>query len=198
MDCRIYGIMPNNTNFVPVAMKKAEELGYPAHLLTRRTFVEAAPAGALLGRIANNVESFSDPFKAPCALFMTGELLVTVGKETGIGGRNQEFALSAATVLNNSRRIVIGASDTDGTDGPGGKFDDEAWDKGCHALNGGIIDGYLMQEAKERGVDIAQALKTHATSKALWDLSSGIWATQNISVQDLIVALVMDHDGATE
>lgn len=198
MDCRIYGIMPNNTNFVPVAMKKAEELGYPAYLLTRRTFVEAAPAGALLARMANNVESFSDPFKAPCALFMTGELLVTVGNSKGIGGRNQEFALSAATVLNNSRRIVVAASDTDGTDGPGGNFDDDAWAQGCHALNGGIIDGYTLSEAKNRGVDIPMALKTHATSKALWDLDSGIWATQNISVQDLIVAIIMDHDGATE
>jgi hypothetical protein len=40
-------------------------------------------------------------------------------------------------------------------------------------------------------VNIAAALKTHATSSALWKLNSGIWATQNISVQDLAVVLVM-------
>lgn len=55
-----------------------------------------------------------------------------------------------------------------------------------------------MQEAKERGVDLFAALKTHATSKALWELNSGIWADQNISVQDLIVVLTMDHDGTTQ
>lgn len=198
MDCRIFGIMPTHMTFVPVAMQKAEELGYPAYLLTRKTFVEAAPAGALIGRMASTIEAYETPLKAPCVLVLTGELVVTVGKETGIGGRNQEFALSAATVIQNSKRIVIAASDTDGTDGPGGRFDEDAWRQGCRSLNGGIVDGYLMEEAKQKGVDVAQALKTHATSKALWDLDSGMWATQNISVQDLIVALIMDHDGATQ
>ena len=197
MDCRIYGIMPTHMNFVPVAMQKAEELGYPAHLLTRKTFVEASVAGALVGRIATTVENYETPFKAPCALVLTGELVVTVGKEGGIGGRNQEFALAASTVLFGSKRIVIATADTDGTDGPGGRFDEDAWNQGCHTLTGGIVDGYLLEEAKERGVDVQDALKTHATSKALWQLDSGIWATQNISVQDLIVVLIMDHDGAT-
>ena len=108
-----------------------------------------------------------------------------------------DLAIAASTVLFGSKRIVIATADTDGTDGPGGRFDEDAWNQGCHTLTGGIVDGYLLEEAKERGVDVQNALKTHATSKALWQLDSGIWATQNISVQDLIVVLIMDHDGAT-
>lgn len=195
MDCRIFGVMPTHMNFLPVAMKRAEELGYTPHLITRKTNVEASAAGALMARIANTVENDGTPFQAPCALIMTGELLVTVGQETGIGGRNQEFAISTIPIIKGSKRVVVASGDTDGTDGPGGAFNEDATARGCTTLAGGIIDGYTMAEAQERGVDIGQALKTHATSEALWKLDSGIWATNNISVQDLIVVLIMDHDG---
>ena len=64
----------------------------------------------------------AQPFEPPCALFTSGELLVTVGQEHGIGGRNQEFALAAALRLDGNPGIVVGAVDSDGTDGPGGQF----------------------------------------------------------------------------
>ena len=195
MDCRVFGLMPTKLNFIPATMKKAGELGYAPHFMMRRTLVEAAPAGALISRIALNVVTDGEPFVAPCALFLTGELLVNVNEELGIGGRNQEFALSAATIIKGNKRIVIAAADTDGTDGPGGKFNEEACALGCKNLAGGVVDGYTMEEALQRGVNVANALKTHGTSDALWRLDSGIWATQNISVQDLIVVLIMDHEG---
>jgi len=49
-----------------------------------------------------------------------------------------------------------------------------------------------MAEAKEKGVDVAKALRTHATSEALWALGSGIHAEQNISVGDLACILIME------
>lgn len=195
LDCRIFGLMPTKHNFIPVTMEAARKLGYEPHFLMRRTFVDASAAGQMISRIALNVANEGAPFQAPCALFLTGELTVAVKKENGIGGRNQEFALSAAPVIKGNRRIVVAAADTDGTDGPGGRFDEEAWNKGCHNLAGGIVDGYTVEESTGCGVDIDTALRTHATSRALWKLNSGIWATQNISVQDLIIVLIMDHDG---
>lgn len=37
-------------------------------------------------------------------------------------------------------------------------------------------------------------IKFFVTSNALWKLNSGVWTTQSISVQDLVVVLVMDHN----
>ena len=58
-------------------------------------------------------------------------------------------------------------------------------------LTGGIVDGLTAREAKERGVDLIDALKHHNTSPALYALDSGIVATQNISIGDFTVTLVL-------
>ena len=65
-------------------------------------------------------ERMGEPFKAPIVLMTSGENIVTVGKEKGIGGRNQEYCTAAALKIAGSKKIVFGAVDTDGTDGPGG------------------------------------------------------------------------------
>ena len=194
-DSRIFGLMPTAFNFIPATMEKARELGYEPHFLMRRTFVDAAAAGTLISRMAMNVEAEGMPFKAPCMLMLTGEMVVAVNGESGIGGRNQEFAVSAAEVIKGSRRIVTAAVDTDGTDGPGGSFHPEAHRLGCDCLAGGMVDGYTAEEAKVHGLDLQSALQKHDTSRFLWEMDCGIWAEHNISIQDLIVVLVMDHDG---
>ena len=51
-----------------------------------------------------------------------------------------------------------------------------------------------MLEAKEKGIDLNEVLRTHAPSAALWKLDSGVVATQNISLQDLVVNLVRGKD----
>jgi glycerate-2-kinase len=191
MDCRIFGVMPDALGPLPAAMKRAEELGYSAHLINYLYELEASVMGRFFGLLGKNVINSKQPFPAPCALFFSGEMLVTVGKGDGIGGRNQESALSAATAIQGNTRIVIGCVDTDGTDGPGGHFDDDAAAKGITTLSGGIVDGFTTTEALEKGVSITEALKNHGTSQPLWKLNCGVWATQNISVQDLVVVLVM-------
>ncbi len=190
MDCRIFGVMPDKIGFIPSAMEKARELGYEPHLICKSHFLKADNVGRFFGNMAKLCTTESEPFRGPCALFFTGEMLVSVGKNGGVGGRNQECALTAATVIAGNPRVVVGAADTDGTDGPGGTFHEEATEMGVRALSGGIVDGYTMQEAKAKGVDVKKALETHSTSNALWQLDSGLWATQNISLQDIVVAVV--------
>jgi glycerate-2-kinase len=64
-------------------------------------------------------------------------------------------------------------------------------------LTGGIVDGQTACEAKARGIDLVDALKHHNTSPALYALDSGIVATQNISIGDFTVTLVLGRrDGA--
>lgn len=192
MDCRIFGLMPKALSASTVMMDRARELGYEPHLLTREIFQEATVASGIFCNIARLVDDEGTPFKAPCALIARGELLVTVGKNGGIGGRNQEFCLAAAQYIKGNPRIVVGAVDTDGSDGPGGSFCSEADEAGCTCLSGGLVDGYTVSAAEKLGVDIGEALRSHATSQALWKLKCGVWATQNISINDLIVLLVME------
>jgi len=131
MSFRIFGVMPKQTGMVPTAMKKAEELGFKPIVLAEpvpseaRMYglqAEASQAGLVVAAIAVPLEGTGQPFKPPCALFTTGELLVTVGKERRIGGRNQEFVLSAARRIAGSKNIVMGAVDSDATDGPCTQF----------------------------------------------------------------------------
>jgi glycerate-2-kinase len=192
MSFRIFGLMPGywqSGKLLP-AMKKAEELGFKSLLITDQLIeIEASQAAIYMASMAKTIERSGRPFKPPCALFSSGELVVTVGKEKGIGGRNQEFALSAALKISGSENIIIASVDTDGTDGPGFQFIEETGDIPC--LAGGIVDGWTVEEARKRGVDIIGGLKRHDTTHALWRLDSGVVASPNISVIDLTVALIL-------
>ena len=188
MSFRVFTIMPPQHGMVPAAQKRAAELGFRPHWLAERLQVEASQAGLMMAFIAATVEAHGQPVEPPCALFTSGELLVTVGQATGIGGRNQEFALASALHIAGSDNIVIGAVDSDGTDGPGRQF----WkgNEDVPQLAGGIVDGHTAAQAQELGVDILAELRRHNASPALWKLKSGVVATRNVSMNDLGVALI--------
>ena len=191
--CRIFGLLPGYkyTAKLPAPMKKAEELGFKPVILTDELYgIEASQAGKYMAAICKTIERSGRLFEPPCALFTTGEMVVTVGKEKGIGGRNQEFVLSAAQEIAGSENIVIGSVDTDGTDGPGTQFAEGAGNMPT-CLAGGIVDGETVEEAKKAGINVTEELKKHNTSPTLWRLRSGVAATPNISLVDLTVALVM-------
>lgn len=189
---RIFGVMPGYkaTGKLPPAMQKAEELGFRPILLTDELYyIEAPQAGRFLAAICKTIARSGQPFQPPCALFTSGETVVTVGKERGVGGRNQELVLAAAQEIAGQKNIVIGSVDTDGTDGPGGRFaEGEANIPAC--LAGGIVDSETANEARMANVDLARALKTHNTSEALWRLHGGVVALPSVSLVDLTVALV--------
>jgi glycerate 2-kinase len=188
MDFRVFGVMPHATGMIPTAMKRAAALGYPPVLLAQGLRCEASQAGLVVATIARTIELTGQPLKPPCALFTGGELLVTVGHETGMGGRNQEFVLSAAQRIRGSKCIVMGAADSDGTDGPGTQFI-EGVDLPC--LGGGVVDGDTVDDAAAAGLDIPAELKRHNTSLPLWRLQSGIVMSKSISINDLSVTLIM-------
>lgn len=192
MSFRIFGLMPGywqSGKLLP-AMEKADRLGFKPHLVVDQLIeIEASQAGIYMASMANTIERRGQPFEPPCAVFSSGELVVTVGKEKGIGGRNQEFALSAALKIAGSENIVIASVDTDGTDGPGFQFAGGSTDIPC--LAGGIVDGRTVEEAGKQGVDIIAGLKRHDTTHVLWKLDSGVVVSPNISLIDLTVALIL-------
>ncbi|MBQ9988420.1 MAG: DUF4147 domain-containing protein [Clostridia bacterium] len=188
LNARLFALTPKMTMVYPAVRKKAEELGYTPYMLGEYIGAEAAEAGKVLACIAQNVHNLNEPVKRPCVLISSGELIVTVGNEKGVGGRNQEFCVAAAQKIAGYDKIIIGAVDTDGTDGPGGLTAPGA----PNCLAGAVIDGYTVQEAKEKGVDLAAALKTHGVSEPLWQLDCGVSATQSISALDLRVIAIME------
>ena len=187
---RIFGMFHEEEGRWVTPRKRAQELGYTPVLLATGLAVEAVHAGRFAAAIAKTIEKSGHPMGAPVALITGGELLVTVGQQSGIGGRNQEWALAAAQEIAGSRRIVMGAVDTDGTDGPGAQYTPGA--EHIPTLAGGIVDGYTMSEAQERNVDLREALRRHDTTPALLALDSAILATQSTGLQDLGVILVME------
>jgi len=188
MNARLFKLTPRMHMIYPAVFKKAEELGYTPYMLAETMTAEAAEAGKVVSSIALTVQNMGQPFKAPCVLISAGELVVTVGNETGVGGRNQEFCVAAAIKIVDSEKIVFGAVDTDGTDGPGGLELDGAPD----CLSGAIVDGYTLREADKRGIDLAAAIRTHGTSAPLWQLGCGIHAHRSISALDLRVVAIME------
>ena len=187
---RIWTSLPRSLGMLPAAEAKARELGFAPHRLATWMHAEAREAGYIISDIALNVVKEGLPFPAPCAIFSGGELLVTVGKETGMGGRNQEYALAAALRIAGSKRIVLGAVDSDGTDGPGGQFQQGGVSIPC--LAGGVVDGETVAEAKALGVDVYDAIRRHDTSPALWKLRSGVLASHSVSMTDLSVMLIAE------
>jgi glycerate 2-kinase len=171
---------------------KASTLGFQPVTLATQLNTEARYAGQVVATIARTIEKEGKPVKPPAALFTSGELLVTVGTAKGIGGRNQEFVLAAAMQISGSENIVIGAVDTEGTDGPGAQFNPAVHN--IPTLAGGIVDGYTVSEAQAKGININQVLAQHNATPNLLALNSGILAAQSTGLRDLGVVLVMKRE----
>lgn len=184
---RVFILMPKKFGVIPMVEKKIKKLGYKSYFLCNWLQAEAREAGIVLASIAKTIDEVSNPFSPPCVLLSQGELLVTVGKQKGIGGRNQELVLSGAIQIAGNKNIVIGSVDTDGTDGPGTQY---YGDNSLPTLAGGIVDGFTGLEAKENNINIYNELMKHNTTPVLLKLNSGIITTKNISLNDLTAILI--------
>jgi glycerate 2-kinase len=175
------------------ARARAEELGLRGVVLCSHLAAQSSAAASVLAQIAHECERHGRPFAPPVALITGGHLDVAVGDATGVGGRNQEFALIWAQMLAGgrlaSRRIVVAAMDSDGTDGPGSQYGEGGGAPVCMA--GGIVDGYTMERAAELGVDVAAELRNHNSTTALVELGGAIvTGNTGLALGDLRVAIV--------
>jgi len=158
------------------ARRAAQKLGYSSTILTATLDGEAREAGAFISAIAREVASRDRPVKRPCAIILGGETVVQV-KGNGLGGRNQELALSAARGIEGLDNVVIASMATDGTDGP----TDAA---------GGVVDGETVVRLREKSIDVEEALENndsyHALEAAGDLLNTGPTGT---NVNDLVLLL---------
>jgi glycerate 2-kinase len=164
------------------ATVEAERLGYRAQLLTTRLEGEARHAGVFIAGLANGMAVDGLPLKPPASLVIGGETTVRV-RGLGIGGRNQELALSAARKIS-GLNCVIAALGTDGIDGP----TDAA---------GAMVDGETVRRAEELSLDIhcfLEANDSYSFFKAMGDhIFTGPTGT---NVNDLTILLCGKREDA--
>lgn len=103
-------IIGNNAVAIQAAAARAKELGFAVQVANTPATGEARQVGTELAKIAKKLPR-------PGCYIVGGETTVTV-HGGGIGGRNQEVALSSALSLDGTPDIVVAAFATDGVDGP--------------------------------------------------------------------------------
>lgn len=155
------------------AAAACEKLGYEPLLLTDQLCCQAKEAGSVL---ASMVRTHCCGGKS-LALIAGGETVVKL-TGTGLGGRNQELALSAAGGIAGIPNAAVFSVGSDGTDGP----TDAA---------GGYADGDTAGELAAYGLTVADVLKDNDAYRAL-EKSGGLIITgpTGTNVNDVAVALI--------
>jgi len=171
-------ILADNEIMCQAAEKRANELGFNSLVLTTRLEGESREAGIVLASVAKEIEEKGRPTKPPCVLILGGETTVTIAGQSGKGGPSQELVLGAALKIAGSKKIVVASIDTDGTDGP-------------TEIAGGIVDGYTLKRAEEKGVDIFESLMKHNSSEVLMMLQDAIvTGSTGTNVMDLDILVI--------
>ncbi len=129
-------IIGSNKIALEAAKKKAIDLGYNTIILSSLVQGESREAAKFFTAIAKEISRSEAPIPKPACIIAGGETTVTI-QGNGKGGRNQEFALSAAVEIDEDKGIVILSGGTDGTDGP-------------TDATGAIVDVHTCKYAREK------------------------------------------------
>lgn len=155
------------------AADAARSLGYEPVMLTDRMACEAREAGAFLGAIA---QTHAHDGRS-VAYIAGGETVVHV-TGSGLGGRNQEIALSASGKLEGLDNAALFSLGSDGTDGP----TDAA---------GGYADGNTARLLRAQGLSVHDILRENDAYHAL-ERTGGLIVTgpTGTNVNDVSVLLI--------
>ena len=155
------------------AAAACQRLGYETHILTDQLCCQAREAGSFLASIARTHGQ-----EGRSLAFLAGGETVVLLTGKGLGGRNQELALSAAEGISGMENALIFSLGSDGTDGP----TDAA---------GGIVDGQTRGKLAQAGLTIHQVLADndayHALEKVDGLIRTGPTGT---NVNDVAVVLL--------
>jgi glycerate 2-kinase len=172
-----FAFAASNRLALSVSAARARSLGYATHILSREVVGETRDIGRLHGAILSAWSAGGPHAGRPTCLLSAGETTVTLRPGSGRGGRNQEFALSAAAPLGGVPSVHLLSVGTDGIDGP----TDAA---------GGWVDGSTAARADALGIDLETVLDRHATYDALRALGGlVITGPTGTNVMDLHVGL---------
>ena len=138
-------IIGNNRTATLAATDWLTRKGVSTLLLSRSLEGEAREVGQAFAKFSIEAFGCTTRIERPFAIIAGGETTVTVMGQ-GLGGRNQELALSVALQLYKNDDCVFASFSTDGVDGP----TDAA---------GAIADTYTMQRAEILGLNALDSLK---------------------------------------
>jgi glycerate 2-kinase len=171
-------VVGSNRLALEAAARQAKALGYKPVVLSSSMQGEASEVARVHAEILRETVRSGNPARAPACILSGGETTVTVRGE-GTGGRNQEFALAAAVVLDGLKNALVLSAGTDGTDGP----TDAA---------GAIATGSTMECARRLGLDAGAHLadnNSYAFFDALGDLiRTGPTGTNVMDIHMLMAA----------
>ena len=161
------------TELCKSACKYATELGYKSTIICDDIGCEAKELGKYLGTLANKHKNTDTPL----AFIVGGETVVNV-KGNGLGGRNQEVALSASIEIKGLKNVAVFSVGSDGTDGPTNSA-------------GGYVDGYSYDLICKMGISPMKFLENNSSYDALL-LCNGhiITGPTGTNVNDVSVLLV--------
>jgi glycerate 2-kinase len=170
-------IVGNNQSALWAAKERAEALGYHALVLSSSVEGEAKKVAVDRAAMAKDVLAGRAGVHRPACIISGGETTVTIEGE-GLGGRNQEFALSAAIEIDGMEGVVVLSGGTDGTDG----MTDAA---------GAIIDGTTLERAREKGLDARDHLRRNDSYPLLREVGDLLVTGPTLTnVMDLQLVLV--------
>lgn len=161
------------------AEQTARKLGYDPVILTTSMTCTARDAGSFLASIARQ---YADAKKS-LAFIAGGETVVQLTGH-GLGGRNQELAISAAEGIAGLDNVAIFSIGSDGTDGP----TDAA---------GGYVNGRTTSALREKKISIPQVLSENDSYHAL-QACDGLVMTgpTGTNVNDLAVVLIREKESS--
>ncbi len=110
-------VVGSNRLAVAAAEARARELGYHPLMISTNVEGETRDVAFHHAAIARKVLESGSPVPPPVCVISGGETTVTL-RGSGLGGRNQEFALAAAIALEGRPGVLVLSGGTDGTDGP--------------------------------------------------------------------------------
>lgn len=175
---RVFNVLIGS-NLIALQASKNEALSFSLNTLILSSFIEGdtRDVAQLHGAIAKEIIYSDNPIPRPACILSGGETTVNV-KGRGLGGRNQEFALTMAFEIDGLEEVVFLSGGTDGTDGP----TDAA---------GAIADHTTISRAREIGLDPKSFLLNNDSYnffKRLGDLL--VTGPTHTNVMDLRILLV--------
>lgn len=170
-------VIASNILSLEAMARKARELGYTPLILTSMLEGEAREVGKVVASIIKEVVKTGKPLPPPLAILIGGETTVTV-RGRGLGGRNQETALSVAIGIRGLEGVAVACVGSDGRDGP----TDAA---------GAVVDGYTYSKAVALGLKPEEFLAENNSydffKRVGGHVKTGYTGT---NVNDFIVAVV--------
>ncbi len=155
------------------AGEACRSMGYETVFLTDCLDCEAREAGRFLSAVLR-----SHAAEGKKIAFLAGGETVVHLTGKGLGGRNQELALSASEGLRGLKNACVISVGSDGTDGP----TDAA---------GGYVDGDTFDELEEKGISLHETLRNNDAYHALRSVDCLIvTGPTGTNVNDLYLGLI--------